>query len=313
MSEKLTQEQFDEVDYEIADAETRRSAVHHRNVRAWPELGIEGADPAYMEAMLERVFSGEMATDMFLDNPVARTATLGIIRLRGDWQRDMSAQASLAGPDSRFRTHYRARVFERNDPDTNLRYAVDAGVVSLKGMAMLTRQRPLVLTEAFEQGFTHNSGHRIMARLALAVGKLSTFGMCIERLKAHPEAAKEIREIILAGKVLRVNKRRFQRIANVMGGFDFDNDEDEDIELATPDAYEERAAMADLQNIKEKMEEYGISADEVLNRVAGGNVLKIKRPQTIAAIEEAIIGQTGLLIPSTSTFYGQRILKSLLL
>ncbi|HVI69126.1 MAG TPA: hypothetical protein VM581_01585, partial [Magnetospirillaceae bacterium] len=293
MIERLTQEQFDEVDFEISDAEIRRSAVHHRNVRGWPELGFEGADPTDMEAMLDRVFLGHMATDLFLNNPVARTATLGIIRLRGDWRRDASVQDSLIGPDARLRTEYESRVFSRHEQDNNLQYNIDAGVVSLKGVSMLTRQRRLLLTESFEHEFEHTSGRRVMARLAIAVSKLSTFAVDLDHLRKHPDAAREIYEIHLAGMVLRANKRRFQRIANVMGDFDYVEDQAEDIELAMPDINEERAAMADLSVIHEKMREYDVGADVVLSRVAAGNSLQARRPETIKAIEEAIINRNG--------------------
>ncbi len=321
MIECLTSEQREEIDFEIADAETRRSAAHHRNVRGWPEFGFDGVTAEYAEAMLDdRVFRAKMATDMFLDNPVARTATLGIIHLRGDWRRDIAAQDSLVGPHARLITEYDTRVFERDDPDNNLQHAIDAGIVSMNGVAMDTRQRRLALTDDFEQEFVHASGNRVMARVAIAVTKLSTFAVDLERLRDYPDAAQEIHEIILAGMVIRANKRKFRRIANVMGDFDYTREAD-DIELDIPANAEERAAMADvreeratmdsLRTIHEKMRKYDISADVLLGRVATANSLRVHRPETIEALEHATVNRTGLLAPITTTFYGRRIFKSL--
>lgn len=313
MNERFLNEAFEVADFEISDAEIRRSLAHHRHVLGWPGFGFEGATPDQAESVVPQLEMGEVVVDPFLDNPYARTATLGIIRLRRDWTRDRLAQSQLIGPESRLLREYDTRVYERSDPDNRLRISIDAGIVSAQGIAMLTRQRRLAMTQSFEQEFRHaKTGQLYMARLAIVFSKLSTFAFDLEQLKYNPAAAREVYQILMADMVMRSNKKHMQHVARSIGVYDDELDPDEnDLDGKTYSVADERAYVDEVVQIQQKMAEYNISADAVLLRVARPNPLSIQSPDTVAAIESSISHQTGLLIPSTSTFYGGRVIKSL--
>src|SRR5688572_16852317 len=88
-------------DDDIAAFESGRSQGHQVSYDDWESMGI----PAHAdrERQWHRALAGENTTPLFLVNPPPRTATLGILRVRGDWDAADHLQNEIVGPDSPFR------------------------------------------------------------------------------------------------------------------------------------------------------------------------------------------------------------------
>lgn len=293
---------FASADEDIALYEFSRSRMQQIHNQDWQPMGIPVASDGH--ETWTRALHGEVTTPLFLGDPSARTATLGILRLRGDWDAADVMQQQLIGPESEFmQTPYSGHVYEAAS-DEKRRITVDWGITSVRGLTMVTRRRRLLMTEQFNEKLQMaGNGIEYEARSHVEVDKLSTFALDIDRLAdIDPEAAQEVRLIIICGILASTDLRRVHRATTGETNWD---------DKTANGLQDLRAGAISVATAKFKMRHYGISADDVVDRYDSENPTWVRRPETIQAIENEVNERTGLLIPSTATFYGARVLNSL--
>lgn len=292
-----------QADEDIAAFEFGRSRGHQESYDDWESLGI----PAYADG--ERVWqaaaAGENTTPLFLGNASARTATLGILRLRGDWDAAKNMQEAIIGADSPFfEDPYRAKLIDRDSPESKRLIMVDAGITSVYGLTTVSSRRRLLQTQRFTEqlGVDGDSKHFTM-EAHIEVDKVSTFALDIKKLDSiDPQAANEVRLIIICGILAEADIVRVHNAA--MGGTS-------SRDYMPAGLKKRQIEAAKIMRARLKMEEYGVPADDVMERLETEYMTHVQLPQTREALEAEIAHPTGLLLPSTVTYYGERVMHSL--
>ena len=310
-----TPEDYKNADAEIAAAELERSTQHQLNVIGWPNFGIPGMSLEDAQHITEVTLEGGITTDLFLDNHLARTATLALVRLRGDRSLDKVVQAALVGSESRFmQPPFETHVYDRLDTQANdLRLQIDDSIVSAHGLTMLTRKRRLLATETFEQDIKHPATGKVMlGRFAIYIDKLSTAALNIHELEGTSKiAADEVREIIIASMIMGRNQKRLQHLAEITGDLRWEELDADQITrpFRPPTVEEERAEFDAIARAEQSMAKYGIPVDVVLRRIASRYPNRIRHPETIEVMEADIAGDTTINRLSTTTFFAERAVK----
>lgn len=284
---------------EVAAAEESRSAPYQFNTYGWPEYGIPGHAPEDARLLWELVRNQNTTTGIFLQNPTARTATLGLVRMRGQWRTADSVQSAIVGSGASLRRPlYDSMVYERTDPGAALRYTIDQGIVSLAGLTMLTRYRLLLETSLLQE----NMPDTIIATTKIVVSKLSTFVLNIAALEHQKDAVQELQLSIICSLIASCDAELLRRILVPDHAYISSKDD-------PPGRYsvqKQRADMATMAYAETKRRQYDISLGDVMRRMSEGNVNQLRRPESHSAIEHEIRNPSGLLIPATTTFYGER-------
>lgn len=293
-------------DDDIARFEFSRSRAHQTGNPGWEEMGIAYShDDA--EAHWDLVERGEVATELFLNDPTARTATLGILRLHGDWEAGERIQQQVIGPDSPLRAEpFNGVEIDKTDPDAERLITIDWGVVGIGGMAMVLARRRIMRTAWVTQELvSHDKKRRYRATSSIEIDKRAGFALDIERLAAiDPEAAREARLIIICGMIA---SRDLARLKRAVTGT---NDEIADYSETGRLPLGQEAAS--ILYARHKMKEYKIPVDEVMQRAFNSDdPARVRGAATLAAIEAEIARPKGLLLPSTVNFYGERTLHRL--
>ncbi|HKX73602.1 MAG TPA: hypothetical protein VJM32_06285 [Candidatus Saccharimonadales bacterium] len=294
---------FAAADDDIAAYEFSRSRAQQIHNQDWQPLGIPAVSDGH--ETWERALQGEITTPLFLNDPSARTATLGILRLGGDWDAADAMQERLVGPDSVFvNSPYNSEVFSADSEEAKRRVAIDWGVTSVRGLTMITRRRRLLQTGPFtEELQMTGTTMRYEAHSHVEVDKLSTFALDIDRLAdIDHEAAQEVRLIIICGILASSDLRRVYRATKGEANWD---------DKTATAQQGLREGVINVATARFKMRHYNISADAVVDRYDSENPTWVRRPETIQAIETEVKDRTGLLVPSTATFYGARVLNML--
>lgn len=296
---------YREADDDIAGYEFARSRAHQLNTSGWPKIGV-GPDRVDAEAHWELVRRGDIATDLFLSDSAARTATLGILRLYGNWHAADHMQAEIVGPESPLAGEpYQGHELQKNEEAAKRLISLDWGVVGVGGLTMVAAQRRILQTGWITEDLhVPENGRDYTAFSSLEVDKRSTFALDIERLAdLDEEAAREVRLIIICGMIASRDLTRLERAVNG--------------ERSLKDFMPEGKAglKDDMRNImyaRAKMQQYGITADEVMDRAFGSpNPNHVKSDAAKRALEQEIAEPTGLLAPSTVTYYAERTLHKL--
>jgi hypothetical protein len=286
-------------DDDIARFEFGRSRGHQTGNLGWKEQGISySLDDA--EAYWELVERGDVATELFLSDPTARTATLGILRLRGDWDAGARLQDKVVGPDSPLRAEpFYGIEIANNDPEAEQFFTIDWGIVSVGGLAMVTKRRLIMQTLPIEEEVDTPQG-KYLATTSIEVDKRAAFALDIEKLAViSPEAAHEARLIIICGMIA---SRDLAKLSRAVAGTPLPSD------FAEIKKRPINAELANLLHARHKMQQYGITADEVMERAFGDTPELVRGASTLEAIKSETEAPTGLLIPSTINFYGARTL-----
>jgi hypothetical protein len=289
---------FLQADRDIAAYEFGRSRSQQMHNQDWLALGIPL--PSDGQETWDIAVSGEVTTPLFLSDPSARTATLGILRLHGDWDAADTMQAHIIGDESPLMSEtYDSKVFASDDPEAKRRLTLDWGVTSVRGLTMVTRRRRLLRTDEFEEHIKiPATGRHYTAYTRMEVDKLSTFALDIEKLENIDQAAaQEVRLIIICGMLATRDLRRVYRATR---GQDY-----------SPNEKELRDDAIGIMTARMKMQHYGITADEVVDRLETENQTRIQNEGSLEAIEAEIKNRTGLLVPVTATFYGEREIQKL--
>lgn len=291
---------------DIARFEFSRSRAHQTGNPGWKDKGIIYSE-SDAEAHWDLVETGEIGTELFLNDPVARTATLGILRLHGDWEAAERMQQAIVGPESALRQDpFNAIEIDKLDPDAERLITIDWGVVSVGGLTMVTKRRRIMQTPWFEERVTTADGKRTYSAItSIEVDKRAGFALDIAKLaEINPEAAREARLIIICGMIASSDLPRLERA--VTGTNDAVSDYSES--ARRPLQHE----MANIIYARRKMQEYGITADEVMERAFGdGDPARVRDAATIDAIDAEVATPRGLLVPATVNYYGERTLHRL--
>lgn len=293
---------YRQADEDIAGYEFARSRAHQLNTSGWPKIGI-GPHRIDAEAHWDLVRRGNVATDLFLSDATARTATLGIIRAHGNWHASDAMEAEIV--DTLQAEPYNGKELPKSDEAAKRLISLDWGVVSVGGLTMVAAQRRILQTGWVpERLHVPDNGRDYETLSSFEVDKRSTFALDIERLADLDEAAaNEVRLIIICGMIASRDLTRLERAVNGERSIkDFMPEGQKDL----------REDMRNLMYARAKMREYGITADEVMERAFGSpNPNHIKGTAAKQALESEIDGPTGLLAPSTVTYYGERTLHRL--
>lgn len=296
---------FGVADDDIARFEFSRSRAHQTGNPGWGKMGIAYSKPD-AEAHWDLVKRGEVATELFLNDPSARTATLGILRLQGDWEAAERMQEAVVGPDSPLRkTPFHGREIAKTEPQAERRITIDWGVVSVGGLAMVLARRRIMQTGWATQELTsRDKRRRYLAISSIEVDKRAGFALDIERLATIDEtAAREARLIIICGMIASRDLARLDRAIagkrSLADLADRGSGKTLDVELKS------------LVYTRHKMQEYGITVDEVMERFNEPPAEHVRHPATLATLEAEIEKPTGLLVPSTVNYYGERTLHRL--
>lgn len=288
-------------DDDIAAFEFGRSQGQQMADPGWVEFGIPTS--ADSERIWRAASLGGNTTQMFLDEPAARTATLGILRLRGDWDAADELQEELIGDGSPFLDPpYAGKLIEQTTPEAKRIITVDWGITSVNGLTTVTSRRRLLRTRPFDQQLPV-SGQTFTLRSHIEVDKLATFALDIDRLDTiDHEAAQEVRLIIVCGLLATTDLRRVQRAAlGVPTWQDFQAGGEKSL----------RDERLKVITARAKINQYGLASDAVVNRLTTEDQTRLQRPESIEAIEGEIANPSGLLTPSTVTFYGERVPHSM--
>lgn len=292
-------------DDDIAGYEFARSRAHQLNTSSWPKIGV-GPDRVDAEAQWDLVRRGEIVTDLFLSDAAARTATLGIMRLYGNWHAADGLQTAIVGPDSPLSHEpYKGVELQKNEEAAKRLISLDWGIVSVGGLTMVAAQRRILQTGwVTEDLHVPDNGRDYSTFSSFEVDKRSTFALDIERLAdLDEEAAHEVRLIIICGMIASRDLTRLERAVNG----------ESSIKDFMPEG--KAALKDDMRNImyaRAKMQQYGITADEVMERAFGSpNPNHVKSAAANRALEQEITDPTGLLAPSTVTYYAERTLHRL--
>lgn len=294
---------FATADDDIAAYEFNRSRAQQLHNQGWQELGIPAASDGH--ETWERALLGGLTTPLFLSDPSARTATLGILRLKGDWDAADTMQEQLVGSDSDLLSQpYNGTVFTAESEEAKRRLTVDWGVTSVRGLTMVTRRRNLLQTEFFAENLEiTDTATQYEAHSRVEVDKLSTFALDLDKLDGiDHNAAQEVREIIICGILASSDLRRVYRATR--GEDSWENH-------TAPGQKSLQEDKLNVMTAKAKMRYYNISPDDIVNRYESQNPTWVRLPETIQAIENEMKERKGLLIPSTVTFYGARKLNML--
>jgi hypothetical protein len=194
---------------------------------------------------------------------------------------------------------YSGEVLASDSPEAKRRITVDWGVTSVRGLTMLTRRRSLLRTAQFTEDFKIAETQRqYTAHSHIEVDKLSTFALDIDRLEDIDEqAAQEVRLIIICGMLA---SRDIRRVFRATRGQDYQADEKE-----------LRNDAMGIMTARMKMQHYGIGADEVIDRLGTENQTRLLNATSVEAIQNEISNRSGLLVPVTATFYGERVIEKL--
>lgn len=222
------------------------------------------------------------------------TANLECVVMGGEWD---AADATQNGLYPRmagfFEVGYnRMEAFRRDDPAAKIVVSIPAGMTAEHGYVALRRKRLLMRLESDKEGWE-----------PLEVDKISMFALDINGLaQRNHRAVREVRIIVAGAMYQAIDQRALGR-----NDWGIPLDDREDFERLsrqrgqTPDAFLE--ALENHTLFHAALSRYGITEEEVLDRLASREPARVHDTSTLDFIESALQLRSDLLTPAATTYY----------
>ncbi|MGH7196443.1 MAG: hypothetical protein ACREGJ_01595 [Candidatus Saccharimonadales bacterium] len=219
-------------------------------------------------------------------NNKAPNVTIGHVRMEGKWDAadNLWLQMALAGEQLQL-NGYEIMLLGTDSVENQRIIAVDPQQTDRMGyIAATTKRLALCATKITE--VVQDDGKPILMREVVEGHKRASFALDIKKLaEKNLSAAQEVRLIALAEMLRELDTEG----------------------LHSPHPKRHLGAIAGLFRLRDKMKEYKISADEVINRVSEPRYRQLNETGTIKEMISAILArEKGVLTPAATTMWLSR-------
>lgn len=225
---------------------------------------------------------------------IHETANLDCIDMQGEWDAADAFEAGLYPRMASFMEvgYDTMERLRRTDPEAKIVVTIPVGLTAEQGYVALQRKRLFIrLTSESDNVPT------------LHVDKISMFALDINRLAGLSQgAAREVRLIVAGAMYLAINQAALER--NDFGIAAQEREWFEDMSARM--GRTEPAFLEALENQKlfhEALVRYGMTTEEVLERLLGDDPIRLHDPTSLAFVEEALHTRSELLTPAATTYY----------
>ncbi len=250
---------------------------------------------------------------LYVAYPNLAPATLERFDMEGEWNMTAPYEAQLLGEFANLGYQELYRI-PRNSPAAATEIEVRPGLTSQNGYVALSRVREFIVArQPFDRGL----------REQVTVMKVFTSALNIlELAKADEQAAAEVRLIVasamcravdwaaiirgqsyddreqafligqlVSGQENEVYEELFERIARPDGVIPFEPDEDV------------RNAIVQANELGLAMRRYGMTIEQVFDRLVEDRPLELRDPAGIAFVEANIAGRGDFIVPAATTYF----------